>query len=65
MVVPERVLVEVMVSGPLLVLALGSALALAMVDARGQRRGMAGRREFGPGLESRVIRREWRIVDED
>lgn len=52
MVVPERVLVEVMVSGPLLV------LALAMVDARGQRRGMAGRREFGPGLESRVIRRE-------
>ena len=59
MVVPERVLVEVMVSGPLLV------LALAMVDARGQRRGMAGRREFGPGLESRVIRREWRIVDED
>lgn len=54
MVVPGRALVEGMVPVPLPVL----VLVLVMVDARGQRRGMAGKRESGPGLENRATRQE-------
>jgi len=58
LVVPGRALVEGMVPVPLPVLVLALEPVLVMVDARGQRRGMAGKRESGPGLENRATRRE-------